>query len=201
MKIVEQSAELIWITPDAEKVIEKIARVCYKSETAVTGDSHKKMIQTLLKNKHGAMLEHSVASIKFVTERGVTHELCRHRVASFAQESTRYCNYSKDKFNREITVVKPPYLEPADEAVWRLSCEMAEKAYMDLIDHGVKPQIARSILPTCLKTEIVVTANFREWLHIFSLRLDAAKAHPQIVELMGHAKVILDFQAPAVFGA
>ncbi len=200
MKIVGQSAELMWITPDPEKTIEKIARVCYKSENAITADSYKGMIRNLLKNRHGAMLEHASASIKFVTERGVSHELVRHRVASFAQESSRYCNYAKDKFGREITVVKPPYLNPADEILWRTALAISEESYMKMIDNKVRPEIARSVLPTCLKTEIVVTANFREWLHIFSLRLDAQKAHPQIVELMGHAKAILDVHAPTVFG-
>lgn len=200
MRIVEQSAELVWITPDASRMIEKIARLCYKSENIITADSHKGMIRNLLNNKHGAMLEHASASIKFVTDRGISMEIIRHRMASFAQESSRYCNYSKDKFGREITVIKPPNLKPEDEMAWRTVCALSEECYMKMVDNKVRPEIARSVLPSCLKTELVVTANFREWLHIFSLRLDPAKAHPQIVELMSKAKAILETHAPVVFG-
>ena len=191
MKIIKPCAELLWITPDAELQIERAARTCYKSEDKMTGDSAAALITRLIKSGHHAMLEHASASFKFVCDRGVTHELVRHRLCAYAQESTRYCNYGANKFGNEITVIEPPNLSTFDggdrgissHSVWALSCEQAERTYLDLIERGVPPQIARSVLPTCLKTEIVCTANLREWRHIFSLRLSSA-AHPQIREIM-----------------
>jgi thymidylate synthase (FAD) len=183
MKIVKPSAELLWITPDAELQIERAARTCYKSEDKMTGDSAAALITRLLKSGHHAMLEHASASFKFVCDRGVTHELVRHRLCAYAQESTRYCNYGKEKFGNEITVIQPPDLNNRQLNVWKAACEFAEIGYLHLLADGCLPQIARAVLPTCLKTEIVCTANLREWRHIFSLRLSSA-AHPQIREIM-----------------
>lgn len=183
MKIVKPSTELLWITPDAELQIERAARTCYKSEDKMTGDSAAALITRLIKSGHHAMLEHASASFKFVCDRGVTHELVRHRLCAYAQESTRYCNYGADRFGNEITVIEPPGLEKVQGNVWELACKHAEQSYLSLLDQGIPPQIARSVLPTCLKTEIVCTANLREWRHIFSLRLSSA-AHPQIREIM-----------------
>lgn len=217
MKIVEQSAALLWVTPEPENAIERAARVCYKSEDKIGEGTAEKMIRMLIEKGHEAMLEHASASILFVTDRGISHELVRHRLASYAQESTRYCNYSKEKFGREITVVKPPLPDGCgnpssdlphtcpvcanigfSEDAWVLSVRAAEIAYFELLDRGCKPQIARSVLPTCLKTEIVCTANLREWRHIFRLRLSPA-AHPQMRELMGLALALLRPLAPTVF--
>jgi thymidylate synthase (FAD) len=124
-------------------------------------------------------------TVRFVCDRGVSHEIVRHRIASFSQESTRYCNYSKDKFGREITVISPCFWSIGSVAfdAWATACSAAERAYFYLIDHGAKPQEARSVLPNSLKTEIVVTANLREWRHIFRLRC-SEKAHPQMREVM-----------------
>jgi thymidylate synthase (FAD) len=191
MKIVKPSAELLWITPDAELQIERVARTCYKSEDKMTGDSAAALITRLIKSGHHAMLEHASASFKFVCDRGVTHELVRHRLCAYAQESTRYCNYGANKFGNEITVIEPPGLRaPLVNGqhnviydAWWFACQDAEKKYLQMLEAGIPPQIARSVLPTCLKTEIVCTANLREWRHIFSLRLSNA-AHPQIREIM-----------------
>lgn len=197
MQVVKQSATLLWITPDAACVIERAARTCYKSEECVAEGSAKKLILMLKERGHLAMLEHASASLLFVTDRGVSHEIVRHRLASYAQESTRYCNYGKDKFGGEITVIAPPGLQGLYYDVWLSTMCQAECAYLALL-HDYSPQIARSVLPTCLKTELVMTANFREWLHFFSLRC-SPKAHPQMQELAGMARDILRGECPEVF--
>lgn len=181
MKIVDQSVEMIWMTENPEKMIELAARVCYKSEWRITEDSCKEFIPKLNRMGHGAMLEHASASFKIITDRGVSHEIVRHRIASYAQESTRYVNYSSEKCGSEIAVIRPEEFEPLSkkELSWRNACIYAERMYFDMLNHGCSPQIARSVLPTCTKTEIVMTANFREWIHFIKLRGSKA-AHPQI---------------------
>lgn len=178
--------------------IEKIGRVCYKSENNITddGESAKKFDNMLIANGHEAMIEHSMLSVKFTVDRGVSHEIVRHRIASFAQESTRYCNYSKDKFSNTLNVIditdgialdtKMKNM-PTGEITkilteWYTAMEDAEKHYMRMIELGATPQIARSVLPNSLKTEIVMTANYREWRNFFKLRTDIA-AHPQMREV------------------
>jgi thymidylate synthase (FAD) len=200
MQIVEHSAELLWVTADPEQTIAKIARTCYKSEDRDTPESNIDLIKRLLNLKHLAMFDHASASIKFVTDRGITHELVRHRMAAFAQESTRYCNYSKNKFGNEITVVKPIQLVEETPAwnVWVKGCKDAEINYIDLIANGASPQIARAVLPTCVKTEIVMTCDFTEWMHVFKLRR-SPKAHPDMQHLIGLAYNILIEQAPNIF--
>jgi len=131
------------------------------------------------------ILTHKTITVKFITDRGVSHEIVRHRIASYSQESTRYCNYSKSQFNGEITVIEPCFLVPGTEGydMWYRACQMAEQYYFSMLDWGCSPQEARAVLPTCLKTEIMVTANVREWLHILKLRTDSA-AHPDVRKLM-----------------
>lgn len=170
------------MTTDPLGLIERCGRVCYKSEDKITDTSKYKFVEMLLKRGHEAVLEHASATYLLITDRGVTHELVRHRLASYCQESTRYCNYGN-----EITVVEPPGLSDYDAKEWRQACGIAETCYKNLLAGGQSPQIARSVLPTCLKTEITITANFREWRHIFKLRTSAA-AHPQIRELIGFVK-------------
>lgn len=166
------------------KKIERVARVCYKSEDKITDGSAEKMVKALIKRGHEAMLEHFSFSVKFIVDRGVSHELVRHRVASFAQESTRYCNYGHEG---EITVIKPLYLSDCGEDynLWRKACVVAEKQYLDMLAYGFSPQEARAVLPNSLKTEVVMTANLREWRHFFSLRAcgNTGKPHPQMLEV------------------
>jgi len=190
MNIIKQSFEMIYPVKDddwkAEALnIEKIARLCYKSEDKITDTSYRQMLANLVKREHFAMIEHGTMTVKFITDRGVSHEIVRHRVASYAQESTRYCNYSLDKFNNEITVISPVGIveNSSQWDIWKHSCETAEKAYFALLSQENKPQIARAVLPNSLKTEIVMTANFREWLHFFKLRTLGTAAHPQIRDL------------------
>lgn len=170
------------------KKIEKAGRICYKSEELITDDSAPKFVAGLIKSGHEAMLEHYSFSVKFVCDRGVSHELVRHRIASFAQESTRYANYSKGKFNEEITVIEPCFFAQGtpEYSSWKKACETAEKEYLYITKTLGKPaQEARSVLPNSLKTEIIVTANLREWRHFFKLRAlgTTGRPHPQMLEL------------------
>lgn len=206
MKIIEPSYEIL--TPISEggieeiKYIEKIARVCYKSEDKITddGETAKKMIKMLINKGHEAMIEHSFLSVKFIVDRGISHELVRHRIASFAQESTRYCNYSKEKFGRELTFIRPFFFEESDEryASWLSAMGAAETNYMALLDLGATPQEARSVLPNSIKTEITITTNYREWRNIFKLRT-AKSAHPQMREVMCPLLCELQRLIPIVF--
>ena len=185
------------------RAIERAARVCYKSEDRISedGSSARKLVQSLINNGHEAMLEHQSLSVLFVCDRALSHELVRHRLASFAQESQRYCNYSLDKFDGEITFVQPWWMDEEDDVgyhYWETTCEEAEKAYFSLLNYGYSPQQARGVLPNCTKTEIVVTANYREWRHIFKLRTDKA-AHPDMRHMM--TKLLTDVKQliPIVF--
>jgi len=182
MNIVEQSVGLLHITSEPEKEIERAGRTCYKSEDKITDDSAAKFIRMITKRGHESVIEHASASFRIITDRGITHEIVRHRLVSYSQESTRYCNYCKDKFGSEITVIEPFYLTPIQREVWFNACCNAERSYMTLIAEGCAPQMARSVLPTCLKTEIVMTCNFREWRHFIKLRTNNA-AHPQIRDI------------------
>lgn len=168
------------------KKIERVARVCYKSEEKIGEGTAEKMVRALVKSKHEAMLEHFSFSVKFIVDRGVSHELVRHRVASFAQESTRYCNYGHEG---EITVIEPCFWSWSKDGIkyneWLSACEMAESYYLSLLEMGATPQEVRAVLPNSLKTEVVMTANLREWRHFFSLRAcgSTGKPHPQMLEV------------------
>lgn len=199
MRIVKPSATLEWITPDPLKVIESAGRICYKSEDKITGDSAIEFVRRIIARGHEAVIEHASASFRIVTDRGITHEIVRHRLASYCQESTRYCNYAGERFGHEISVIEPPSLNGQQRAAWLTACESAETCYFNMLEAGVPPQTARAVLPTCLKTEIIMTANFREWRHFLRLRL-AGGAHPQIIEIARLIRTVLLQECPAVFG-
>jgi len=143
---------------------------------------------------HESVIEHEKITVRIICDRGVTHEIVRHRIASYSQESTRYCNYSNNKFGNEITVIEPSFWDKNSKKdkikynTWKKALIKAEEAYLKLIELGATPQEARSVLPNSLKTEIVVTMNIREWRHFFKLRTSKA-AHPQMQEI---ARPILD---------
>lgn len=164
--------------------IESIGRVCYKSESKITEDSAEKFITNILNSGHESVIEHESISVRVICDRGVSHEIVRHRIASYSQESTRYCNYSKEKFGKELTVIKPIFWEIDSEEykIWFDMMNRIEHDYNALIEMGVKPQEARSILPNSLKTEIIMTMNLREWRHFFKLRT-SMRAHPQMREI------------------
>ena len=205
MKIVEPSYEILTpISPGGIEELQRIelaARTCYKSEGKIAkdGSSAKRLVKNLIANGHEAMLEHSSLSVKFVCDRGVSHELVRHRIASYAQESTRYCNYGKSSFGHEISVMRPRFGEDTEiYKLWKETCLVCEDTYFQMLEMGYSPQIARCVLPTCLKTEIVVTANYREWRNIFKLRC-AKDAHPDIRTLMLPLLGTLWYEIPVVF--
>ncbi|MBF0506512.1 MAG: FAD-dependent thymidylate synthase [Nitrospirae bacterium] len=201
MRIVEQSWQFEEDVNGAAilRKIEMAGRTCYKSEDRITEESASKFVAGVIKSGHHSVIEHHNITVKIITDRGVTHEIVRHRIASYSQESTRYCNYSHDKFGNEITVVLPVWfkgltednLNRTDEegrkrhvqyAMWKASCEQIEKAYFELLDAGQSPQEARAVLPNSLKTELVMTANLREWRHFFNLRA-SKRSHPQLRDL------------------
>ena len=172
---------------DGQKILKKIeacGRVCYKSEGKIEEGSAEKFVANLIKRGHEAVLEHASITVKFVVDRGVSHEIVRHRLASYCQESTRYCNYAKDNFGKEITFIIPHYLDYKSEAwnTWKDTMKTCEDAYFKLLDIGLIPQEARAVLPNSLKTEVVMTANLREWRTFFKLRT-ANAAHPQMLEV------------------
>ena len=186
MRIIAPSTEIL--TPlDGDAIlrhIETCGRVCYKSEDRIGEGSAEKFIRGIIRRGHEAVLEHFSFSVRFIVDRGVSHEIVRHRLASYCQESTRYCNYSGEKFDGHITVIKPCYLEEGTDAYmgWKTACSVAEDMYFDLLAQGCRPEEARAVLPNSLKTELIMTANLREWRHFFRLRTSPA-AHPQMREV------------------
>ena len=202
MKIVEASVELV-SELDAEKImkhIELAGRVCYKSESRISDTSAEKFIANIIKSGHESVIEHVSLTFKIICDRGVTHEIVRHRLASYSQSSTRYCNYASDKFGNELTFIKPCFWDEDDEnyLLWQQTLEVAEKNYLAMIKNGAQPQQARSILPNSLKTEIFMTANLREWRHFLKLRT-SKRAHPQMREVALKIYKILSDNLPVIF--
>lgn len=202
MKIISPNVEIL--TPlDGQAVLQHIelcGRVCYKSEDKITESSAPVFVSNIIKRGHEAVLEHFTITAKFICDRGVSHEIVRHRLASYCQESTRYCNYSKDGFGAEITVIKPLYLAQGSAGwdIWVDACASAEAAYFDMLTFGCSPQEARAVLPNSLKTEVVMTANLREWRHFFKLRT-APAAHPQMREVANMLLKQMQEMVPVVF--
>ena len=186
MKIIHPSVQLVDPPSYAELLhkVEVAGRVCYKSEDRIKDGSAEKFVKGIIKRGHEAVIEHGSLSVRFICDRGVTHEIVRHRLAAYCQESTRYCNYSKGRFGGEITVIKPLYLDEGTQAykVWAMAMHDCEDAYFNLLNIGLTPQEARAVLPNSLKAEICMTANIREWRHFFRLRCSKA-AHPQMREV------------------
>ena len=202
MKIIKPSVE--FLTPIDGKVIlerlEECGRVCYKSEDKIAEGSAETFLANIIKRGHEAVLEHCSLSVRFICDRGVSHELVRHRMASYCQESTRYCNYSKGQFDGEITVIEPCFLEKGTRGyqLWANSCKESENTYFKMLDWGLTPQEARSVLPNSLKTEVVMTANIREWRHFLKLRT-ARAAHPQMRELASVLLGMVKSKIPVLF--
>jgi thymidylate synthase (FAD) len=182
------------------KHIETCGRVCYKSEERIGDGSAEAFIRGIIARGHESVLEHCSITVRIICDRGVSHELVRHRLASYSQESTRYCNYSKDKFGNEITVIQPRFLLRKSEAwnAWRDACVTAEEIYFEMLENGCTAQEARAVLPNSLKTEVMMTANIREWRHILKLRTSPA-AHPQMREIMSLLYDQLMAYAPVLF--
>lgn len=201
MKTINSSAEILYINEAPLELIEKAGRTCYKSEDRITPESAPRFVSMIKGRHHDSVLEHSMMSVRIVCSRGISHELVRHRLASFSQESTRYCNYTNGKFDGEITFIWPAWIKEEDRQVYIRAGEVVESAYQERISLfvtrclqdeenyladiklGATPQEARGGLPNDAKTEVVITANFREWRHILSLRTSDA-AHPDCREVI-----------------
>lgn len=187
VKILSPSFEIL--TPIDSNVvlkhIERCGRTCYQSFDKIDDGSAERFAAHIVERHHESVIEHFSISVKFITDRGVSHELVRHRLAAYSQESTRYCCYAKNKFQNEISVIKPVQIQEGTPAydIWLQAVQSAEESYLKLVQSGEKAENARAVLPTCLKTEIVMTANIREWRHVFKMRCDPA-AHPDIRALM-----------------
>ena len=208
MRIINAHHEIVLPYPDWKtahdtilKMIEKAGRTCYKSEDKITHESASKFVTNIVKNGHEAMLEHASLTVRFVVDRGVSHELVRHRLASFAQESTRYCNYSQDKFGKELTFIRPFFLNDDKFTIWESAMKSAEIAYFNLLEMGCNPEQARCVLPNSLKTEVIMTANMREWRHFFRLRAlgETGKPHPQMKEVALSLLCDLQKYLPEIF--
>ena len=224
MLIVEPSAEILSIPsrPALLQLIETAGRTCYKSKSKLCpaccgsgyggvfepcpecgGDGSltaREFVRRIIASGHHSVIEHVSATVRIVCDRGITHELVRHRLASFSQESTRYCNYTNGRFGSEITVIRPYFWceDSAKYEVWKRAMEFAENSYMALIEAGASAQEARSVLPNSLKSEIVITANMREWLLIFTQRTSRA-AHPQMRQIMTPLLAEFRRRIPVVF--
>jgi thymidylate synthase (FAD) len=209
MKIIEPSHKIEAIMPEnAMEHLEKCTRTCYRSEGKIGEGSAAKLMTKVLIKGHGSVIEHASATVRFVCDRGVSHELVRHRLCAISQESTRYVAYcGGDEEGHELSFVKPCFWEdPKDSRLddnynlWLEAMDYAEQFYLTMLKIGAKPEEARSVLPNSLRTELVVTANFREWIHILKLRT-GKRAHPQMRQLMiplGHE---LADKFPIIFGA
>ena len=209
MNIIKPSVEIIDMKEydDMIKKIEKIGRVCYKSEGNISEDSAERFISNILKRGHESVIEHEAVTVRMICDRGITHEIVRHRIASYSQESTRYCNYAGDKFGNEITVIDLAGgfsydLENEKDRkkyeAWTRAMENAEKSYFEMLELGATPQEARSVLPNSLKTEIVMTMNLRAWRNFFRLRCDH-HAHPQMREVADIALRVFKEKLPVFF--
>jgi thymidylate synthase (FAD) len=183
MKIIKPSYKILGEINGSAllQAIEAAGRTCYKSEDAITDESAPAFVHSIIERGHESVLEHQSISVRVICDRGVSHEIVRHRIASYSQESTRYCNYGK---SGEVTFIRPCFW--TDDSlimkVWETQMQSAENCYLQMLKHGALPQEARSVLPNSLKTEIVMTMNLREWRHFFKLRI-APSAHPQMRQL------------------
>lgn len=202
MKIEEQRFDILTeISPNAEKelrLIEQAGRTCYKSES---GDFEKckTFIKGIILRGHESVLEHSILTVKFTTSRTVSHQLVRHRLCAFSQESQRYCNYSQGRFEDGVIFIRPvDILNEADYIEWVSYCILAEREYMSAINRGLKPETARATLPNCTKTELVMSANYREWRHIFKERT-SVRADPNTKQIMTALLSDLYFRIPVIF--
>lgn len=194
---------------DLLQKIELAGRTCYKSEGRITKDSAKKFVDMIIKNGHLSVLEHASITVRIICDRGVSHELVRHRIASYSQESTRYVNYKKKdgctfiipSLLGEGANIKDITLNNAKRMIrlWVEAMQSSENAYNDLLDSGATPESARSVLPNSLKTEVVATMNIRTWRHVIEQRT-SLYAHPDIRVVFTSLLKEFKKELPALFG-
>jgi len=213
MLLIHPYAEMFYFQPQAMIAIERAGRVCYQStgRSDLNEISSSNFVKRLISRGHLSVLEHASATVRFVVDRGVSHEIVRHRIASYSQESTRYC-----KYNDHVTFAIPSWASeikagiytldsvkyadtlPIDQATWFFAMLSAEANYSQLINYNISPQNARSVLPNSLKTELIMTANMREWRHFFQLRTSTA-AHPDMRTVADQALRAMHSRAPEIF--
>lgn len=195
MKIIDPSVELIrdFDGDEIMKFLEMCGRTCYKSDLK---DSER-FIRNIIKRSHESVLEHFSCTFRIICDRGVMAEITRHRLCSFSVESTRWCDYTGDRFGGTLTFIKP-LIDEKDYSFWENAMYRAEDAYFALRQNGARPEQARAVLPNSLKTEIIVTANLREWRTILKLRT-AKDAHPQMREVAFMILKILKEKLPVIF--
>jgi thymidylate synthase (FAD) len=195
MKVVKPSVKILSKTTYTGmlRLIEKAGRTCYKSESKITSDSAESFVKNIIKRGHESVLEHASITIRIICDRGISHQLVRHRIASYSQESTVWCNYSKDKFNKQVTFIMPLFFyeclgKKTEYSVWKRAMKNAEDSYMELLKIGRTPAEARSVLPNSLKTEVIMTMNIRAWREFFHKRY-SIHVHPQMFQI---TRMILD---------
>lgn len=203
MKVVNSSYEILSLI-DSKSILQSVeiaGRTCYKSEEKITNDSAMKFVSMIIKRGHESVLEHEKITVRFINDRGVSHEEVRHRLCSFSQESTRYINYSKDNRGGELSIIDIEHHlnnPSVSLSIWLDHMQSCEDSYKAMIDAGESPQIARSVLPNSLKTEIVISANLRQWREVFRQRTSKF-AHPQIREVMCPLLDELKSKLPIIF--
>lgn len=211
MKIIDPSHQFIAQADRATSYrrIAEAARNCYRAELNATPKTDEEMVEKLMRLGHMSAIEHASVGVNITCDRGVSHELVRHRLATYSQESTRYCNYSGEKFGRELTFIRPSWMKPDEEDLtdspnkkkciaWLEAMQNAEDSYLLMLDEGATPQEARAVLPNSLATKIAMTANLREWIHIFRMRCDVP-AHPDMREVMRPILIDTHRAYPAIF--
>ena len=206
MKIADPTFKFIYAPSrdEAYRIISEAMSNCYRAELNATPKTPQEMVEKAIRIGHYSVVEHVSVSVDIICDRGVTHELVRHRLASYSQESTRYCNYSGDKFGRELTFIYPSWthipeaMDSRKYAIWEDALRIAEVRYMEMLDAGATPQEARAVLPNSLATKIAMTANLREWAHIFKLRCDLP-AHPDMRQVMKMIMFAMLDLYPSVF--
>lgn len=185
---------------DIMKKIEKACRTCYRSEGSITEDSYKRLLNNCITRGHESVLEHEKITVRMCVDIGVYKDLTRHRVASFSIESTRYCNYGKDKFENEIKFIKPCNIEENTELYkkWKETLQIIEKEYLEMAELGATPDQMRMILPHSTSAEVVMTANIREWKHVLELRTTKF-VHPSVRQVMIPLLLLFKKEMPEIF--
>lgn len=186
---------------DFPRVLEVAGRTCYKSEDKITPESNEKFIKRIRDSGHHSVLEHCNITVKIVGDRSMSHQLVRHRIAAFSQESMRYCDYSRDKF-QQLQVICPPKVGavPNGLRAWKATIEQAYQTYKDLRAAGIPAEDARSVLPQATKTEVVTTFNVRQWRHVFAHRALNLRAQWQIRRIMCGILLTFAEASPVLFG-
>ena len=217
MNLLHPSYRILSPTDGILEIVERAARCCYKSECKIAEGTAAPLVRSIIKRGHESVIEHATIMVHFCVDRGVSHELVRHRIASYSQESTRYCDYSPDGRSAGLNFIIPPWIEfqPGDnygnfqrtklakafapeDLVWYDAMIYAEETYNRLRSMGWEPQQARAILPNSLKTEIVATLNLRSWRNCLRLRT-APEAHPQMQQVMRPLLDELKARVPVIF--